>query len=71
MPFHFEPQGITYKRLPATDSGHQNLKQYFEDAFKFIGMYSLFLLHASLAMGLVIYGYFYGIVVEHVWDKYD
>ncbi|XP_074654270.1 dual specificity protein phosphatase 10-like isoform X2 [Tubulanus polymorphus] len=36
IPGHFENQGITYKRLPATDSGQQNLKQYFEEAFSFI-----------------------------------
>lgn len=29
--------GITYRQLPASDSGHQNLKQYFEEAFQFIG----------------------------------
>ncbi|XP_075227842.1 dual specificity protein phosphatase 10-like isoform X2 [Lycorma delicatula] len=27
---------ITTKHLPADDSGHQNLKQYFEEAFQFI-----------------------------------
>lgn len=29
--------GITHKRIPASDSGQQNLKQYFEEAFEFIG----------------------------------
>ncbi|XP_077291039.1 dual specificity phosphatase puckered isoform X2 [Arctopsyche grandis] len=28
--------GITHKRIPASDSGQQNLKQYFEEAFEFI-----------------------------------
>nr|XP_033811552.1 dual specificity protein phosphatase 10-like [Geotrypetes seraphini] len=27
---------LCYKRLPATDSGKQNLRQYFEEAFEFI-----------------------------------
>jgi len=37
IPLHFEQEGFTYKRLPASDSGSQNLKQYFDDAFHFIG----------------------------------
>lgn len=37
IPMHFEDGGFTYKRLPASDSGSQNLKQYFNDAFHFIG----------------------------------
>jgi dual specificity MAP kinase phosphatase len=36
LPLHFESDGITCKRLPATDSGSQNLKQYFAEAIKFI-----------------------------------
>jgi predicted protein tyrosine phosphatase len=36
LPMHFEENGITYKRLPATDSGSQNLKQYFTEAIEFI-----------------------------------
>lgn len=31
-----EPQGIAYRQLPASDSGQQNIKQYFEEAFSFI-----------------------------------
>lgn len=36
-PGYHEQSGIIYKQLPANDSGHQNLKQYFEQAFAFIG----------------------------------
>ncbi|CAH1261533.1 dual specificity protein phosphatase 10-like [Branchiostoma lanceolatum] len=37
IPLHHEGFcGIKYKRLPATDSQHQNLLQYFEEAFEFI-----------------------------------
>jgi len=37
VPFHFENDAsMTCKRLPATDNGCQNLKQYFEDAIIFI-----------------------------------
>ena len=37
IPLHFEAEGMTYKRLPANDSGCQNLQQYFEEAIAFIG----------------------------------
>jgi dual specificity MAP kinase phosphatase len=36
LPRYHEACGITYRQLPASDSGHQNLKQYFEEAFDFI-----------------------------------
>jgi len=36
LPLHFEDDGITYMRLPASDSGSQNLKQYFSEAIRFI-----------------------------------
>lgn len=37
LPDSCQKTGIRYKRLPAADSYHQNLKQYFEEAFEFIG----------------------------------
>ncbi|XP_018328637.1 dual specificity protein phosphatase 10 [Agrilus planipennis] len=36
LPGYHEKCGITYKQIPASDSGQQNLKQYFEEAFEFI-----------------------------------
>ncbi|XP_038666636.1 dual specificity protein phosphatase 10 [Scyliorhinus canicula] len=34
--YHYEQGIFRYKRLPATDSNKQNLRQYFEEAFEFI-----------------------------------
>ncbi|XP_028580422.1 dual specificity protein phosphatase 10 [Podarcis muralis] len=34
--YHYEKGLLNYKRLPATDSNKQNLRQYFEEAFEFI-----------------------------------
>ncbi|KAG8123297.1 hypothetical protein E2320_018996 [Naja naja] len=34
--YHYEKGLFSYKRLPATDSNKQNLRQYFEEAFEFI-----------------------------------
>lgn len=34
--YHYERGLFNYKRLPATDSNKQNLRQYFEEAFEFI-----------------------------------
>lgn len=36
---YHENCAITYKQIPASDSGQQNLKQYFDEAFEFIGKY--------------------------------
>lgn len=35
--YHYDTGLFSYKRLPATDSNKQNLRQYFEEAFEFIG----------------------------------
>ncbi|KAG7267172.1 hypothetical protein CRUP_008993 [Coryphaenoides rupestris] len=34
--YHYDTGAFCYKRLPATDSNKQNLRQYFEEAFEFI-----------------------------------
>ncbi|CAG5136200.1 unnamed protein product [Candidula unifasciata] len=36
VPQYYDEQGINYKRIPASDSGQQNLKQYFEEAIEYI-----------------------------------
>ena len=38
LPGFHESRGILYKQLPAADSGQQNLRQYFDDAYHFIGI---------------------------------
>lgn len=35
--YHLETGLVRYKRLPATDNSKQNLRQYFEEGFEFIG----------------------------------
>lgn len=43
LPLYLYDLGMfKYKRLPATDSNKQNLRQYFEEAFEFIGMETTF-----------------------------
>jgi dual specificity MAP kinase phosphatase len=36
VPLHFESDGIKYRRLSAVDNSNQNLRQYFDDAIRFI-----------------------------------
>jgi len=42
VPLYFEANGVKYLRIPAADSGNQNLKQYFNDAFQFIGKRNIY-----------------------------
>ena len=35
--YHLTTGLVRYKRLPATDNSKQNLQQYFEEVFEFIG----------------------------------
>lgn len=37
LPLYHVNSGLRYKRLPATDNSKQNLRQYFEEGFEFIG----------------------------------
>ena len=41
VPQYFDCHGIRYKRIPASDSSQQNLRQYFEEAIEYIGEYLL------------------------------
>ncbi|KAG0696227.1 Dual specificity protein phosphatase 10 [Chionoecetes opilio] len=40
VPGYHQDSGICYKTLPAMDSGHQNLRQYFDEAIHFIVHFS-------------------------------
>lgn len=42
LPGEGENHSIHYKRIPARDSFDQNLVQYFEESFKFIGKFQIF-----------------------------
>lgn len=45
LPLYLYDLGMfKYKRLPTTDSNKQNIRQYFEEAFEFIGMVTAFFL---------------------------
>lgn len=37
LPLYHVNSGLCYKRLPAIDNSKQNLRQYFEEVFEFIG----------------------------------
>lgn len=47
LPLYHVNSGLRYKRLPATDNSKQNLRQYFEEVFEFIGESPISLLMAD------------------------
>lgn len=44
--YHLDTGLVRYKRLPATDNSKQNLRQYFEEVFEFIGKRTCQLFHS-------------------------
>lgn len=58
IPLHFEKNGIKYKRIPASDSGQQNLRQYFEEAGVFIGKYYFLTISSPELTYLYFVGFF-------------
>ena len=66
VPQMHECPDIRYKRIPASDSAQQNLRQYFEEAIEYIGesclnMWSFFpFLISFLYLFLSVYGWEWG-----------
>uniref|UniRef100_A0A8C2WHZ3 protein-tyrosine-phosphatase n=1 Tax=Cyclopterus lumpus TaxID=8103 RepID=A0A8C2WHZ3_CYCLU len=55
LPLYHVNSGLRYKRLPATDNSKQNLRQYFEEVFEFIGEIHVVVFRELKCLGVLVH----------------